>query len=346
LINADGLTENTTFTATFEIREEAIADIPIGRPIANTTVHILSPLLEPVPVGVPGELYAGGDGLARGYLNDPELTAAKFIADPFHPGERLYRTGDLACWCDDSMIGYIGRIDDQVKIRGYRIEPGDIEARLLRDRRLKQAVVVARADVAGEPRLVAYYTARQPVTGEELQSHLRRRLPEYMIPAHFVQLELEQLPLTGNGKVDRAALPAPVQSAIGSGGAAQRPRTSTEAELIGIWRTVRSHSDVDIDSNFFDLGGHSLRAVKLIYKNSVCCCLTVIFEAPTVAGLAGRIVDAAQFGQDSIDRPLVKLGAQSGQPALFAFPAGNRRVGLWRACESPAGSRVPRVQFH
>jgi thioesterase domain-containing protein/acyl carrier protein len=323
LLNGYGPTENTTFTTTFDIREEALAEIPIGSPVANTTVHILNSSMEPVAIGAVGELYAGGEGLARGYINDPTLTSAKYVTNPVRAEERLYRTGDLACWRDDGLINYLGRVDEQVKIRGYRIEPGEIETRLLEDERLKQAIVLARVDANQEQNLIAYYTAHEPVGNEELRTHLRRSLPEYMIPAFFVQMK--QLPLTGNGKIDRAALPAPERQWHSSSGP-QRETTSTEAALIGIWQAVLSRTDIDTSANFFDLGGHSLRAVKLVSliheKFGVLLPFTIVFEATTLAELARRIIDAARFGDDSIDQPLVALGAQSGRRTLFAFPPG------------------------
>jgi thioesterase domain-containing protein/acyl carrier protein len=324
LINGYGPTENTTFTTTFDIREECETDIPIGRPIANTTVHILDGTLQPVPIGVTGELYTGGDGLARGYLNDPILTEEKFIPHPFESGQRLYRTGDRARFRNDGMIEYLGRVDGQVKIRGYRIEPGEIETRLLQDSRLKAAFVAARTDQGEEQRLVAYYTAREQVAGDELRLHLRRSLPDYMIPADFVQMD--QLPLTHNGKVDSSALPAPVRLPQVSIAKDQRDRTGTEADLMQIWTLVLSRSDIDTDSNFFDLGGHSLRTVKLMYlireRFGVLLPFTVIFEAPTVGVLAGRILDAARFGHESIDQPLVAFTREVGIPPVFAFPPG------------------------
>jgi amino acid adenylation domain-containing protein len=325
LINGYGPTENTTFTTTFEIREEFATDIPIGRPIANTTVQILNERLEPVPIGVPGELHAGGDGLARGYLNDPELTAAKFIADPSAAGQRLYRTGDLACWRPDGTIDYLGRLDDQVKIRGYRIEPGEIEAPLLQHGQLKEAVVVARTDQDGDRYLAADYTASGPVQGGDLRRHLARTLPEYMIPAVFVQLD--ELPLNGNGKVDRTALPEPVRSRRADDRERSRLPSETEAGLITIWKEALCRQDVGIDDNFFDLGGHSLRAVKLMFlireKFDVLLPFTVIFEAPTVGALACRILDAVRFGHDGIDQPMVALNADRGGPPVFAFPPGS-----------------------
>lgn len=324
LVNGYGPTENTTFTTTFEIREEFAGDIPIGLPIANTTVYVLDEQFEMLPVGAQGELYAGGDGLARGYLNDPALTAAKFVPHPFAPGQRLFRTGDLARVRPDGMIDYLGRADEQIKLRGYRIEPGEIEARLLEHEQLKEAAVLARADSDGDRHLVAYYTARAPVDGSELRLHLRQRLPDYMVPAAFV--ELETFPLTRNGKVDRAALASLEEQRPGGRPSSARPPSATEAELFSIWQEVLCREDFGVDDNFFDLGGHSLRAVKLMYlvqqRLGVLLPFTVIFEASTVSELADRVLDAVRFGRESVDQQMVTLTAREGGPALFAFPPG------------------------
>lgn len=323
IINGYGPTENTTFTTTFEIREAFTGDIPIGLPIANTTVYVLDERMEPAPVGVQGELYAGGDGLARGYLNAPALTAAKFVPHPFAPGERLYRTGDLARWRPDETLDYLGRADGQIKLRGFRIEPGEIETRLLEHAQVKEAAVLARADSDGDRHLVAYYTARAPIDGAELRRHLRQRLPDYMVPAAVV--ELEKFPITRNGKVDREAL-ACLEEHPADSAAHARPPGATEAELVSIWREVLCREDFGVDDDFFDLGGHSLRAVKLMYlihqRLGVLLPFTVIFEAPTVSTLADRVLDAVRFGHDRIDQPMVVFNAGNGGPSLFAFPPG------------------------
>ena len=323
MINGYGPTENTTFTTTFEITEEWPADIPIGTPIANSTAYILDGDLQPVPIGTPGELYAGGDGLARGYLNDPVLTTARFVPNPFRPGERLYRTGDLARYREDAVIEYLGRVDDQLKVRGYRLEPGDIETALLQDSRLLQAVVTARTTPSGEHQLVAYYRARTTIDASELRSRLRRELPDYMVPSLFVPVD--HFPLTSHGKVDKAALPPPEPTCLDPA-TDNTPATETEAALIEIWSQVLERDDIGPGSNFFDLGGHSLRAVKLTYmvrdRFGLLLPFTIMFEAPTLREMATRIIDASTFGHDSIDSPVVALSKRAGAPCLFAFPPG------------------------
>jgi amino acid adenylation domain-containing protein len=267
LINGYGPTEGTTFTCCYRIPrplDEAQASIPIGRPIGNTTVHVLDPSLNPVPIGVPGELYIGGDGLARGYLHAPALTAEKFVPDPFAatPGARLYRTGDLARYRPDGNIEFLGRLDDQVKIRGFRIEPGEIEAVLADHPSVGQAVVLAREDTPGHRRLVAYVVpADVPGTIlEPLRAYVRDRLPDYMWPASYVFLE--RLPLTSNGKIDRPALPPPdgIRPELETGYRA--PTTKAERTISAIWQELLHVDRVGADDNFFDLGGHSFLLVE------------------------------------------------------------------------------------
>src|SRR5262249_51173054 len=218
IVNGYGPTENTTFSLTYEALrnlDEAVA-LPVGRPLANSFAYILNGELRPTPLGSVGELYVGGAGVARGYLNRPDLTAERFIDSPFVAGDRLYRTGDLARYLADGNIEFLGRNDHQVKIRGFRIELGEIEARLLEHPLIREAVVLAREDEAGDKRLVAYYVDKaesegeageSDLTAEALRAHLSAKLPDYMVPAAYVRLE--SLPLTPNGKLDRQALPQP-----------------------------------------------------------------------------------------------------------------------------------------
>ncbi|MEA2601550.1 MAG: hypothetical protein QOF89_2542, partial [Acidobacteriota bacterium] len=314
LWNVYGPTETTVWSTVEEIRGEG--PILVGRPIANTEAYVLDGVGQPAPVGVPGELLLGGAGLARGYLGGPELTAERFVPDPFGRGSRLYRTGDLARYRADGRLECLGRIDYQVKVRGFRIELGEIEAALGRHPEVAAAVVVAREEGSGDRRLVAYVVTRR--TGadlsDELRSWVRQSLPEYMVPAAW--MFLAELPLTPNGKVDRKALPAPVSEA----GGAVAPRTPTEEVLAGIWARVLGLESVGSEDRFFHLGGHSLLATQVISRVreafGVELPLRQIFETPTLAGLA-RSIDAARIG-DFAAPPLVPVSREGSLPLSFA----------------------------
>src|SRR5207253_5998236 len=271
----------------------------IGGPIPDLQAYILDQYLQLVPISAPGELYIGGAGLARGYLNRPELTAERFIPHPFSgkPGLRLYKTGDQARYLPDGTIEYLGRIDHQVKIRGHRIELGEIEQVLLQYPTVRECVVVTRQSQAGSQQLVAYMVLVQPQqTGEEqaaLRSFLRERLPDYMVPSHFVVLEA--LPLTSNGKVDRRALPAP-EPLADMHQSYTAPRTSVEQTLTEVWSQVVRLPQVGIHDNFFALGGDSILSLSLIAQaRRAGLQLTVkqLFQAPTIAQLSQLVTPAA-----------------------------------------------------
>jgi acyl carrier protein len=258
-------------------------------------VYILDPRLNPVPIGVWGELYIGGDGLARHYLNDPALTAERFISHPFseRPGARLYRTGDRARYLADGNVEFGGRLDHQVKIRGYRIEPGEVETALCRHPAVRGAVVVARENGRGNKRLVAYVVpAQEPApTVTALRGFLKSRLPEHMVPSAFVFVDA--LPLTSNGKVDRQALPGDTGARPDLEEAFVAPRDPAEDAMAGIWAQVLGLDRVGIHDNFFDLGGHSLLAAQLVSRVGDALQVQVplcrLFEAPTVAELTEAI---------------------------------------------------------
>jgi amino acid adenylation domain-containing protein len=269
LHNLYGPTEASIDVSWWECRREWEKDfVPIGQPIANTGLYVLDGGMKPVPVGVGGELYIGGTGLGRGYLNRPELTGEKFVPNPFgEGGERLYRTGDLARWMEEGTIEFLGRLDHQVKVRGYRIELGEIETALSEQAGVEQAVVLAREDRAGEKRLVGYVVVGKseratPPSPAELRERLKQRLPEYMVPP--VILLLDEMPLTANGKIDRKALPRPETSLDQAGYVG--PRTSTEEILCGIWKQVLGLETVGVMDDFFSLGGDSLLAIQLISR--------------------------------------------------------------------------------
>ncbi|PLZ31918.1 non-ribosomal peptide synthetase, partial [Fischerella thermalis WC542] len=273
LINSFGLTEATIDSSWFETTTQELVNdqlVPIGRPFANTELYIFDSNLQPVPIGVPGELYIGGYSLARGYLHRPDLTCEKFIPHPYsnEPGVRLYKTGDLARYLPSGDIEYIGRIDHQVKLRGFRIELGEIEAVISQHPAISASVVIVREDDTANKTLVAYITLHpdQTLTIPELRRFLEAKLPNYMLPTAFVILEA--LPLTPNGKIDRRSLPAPDPTQLISESNLVAPSTPVEEMLAGIWTEVLSIQKVGIHDNFFDLGGHSLLATRVIcYRN-------------------------------------------------------------------------------
>ncbi|MBX3332433.1 MAG: alpha/beta fold hydrolase, partial [Nitrospira sp.] len=289
LWNMYGPTE-TTIWSTIEKVERTDREVTIGRPIANTDVYILDQLLQPVPVGVSGELYIGGHGLARGYRGRPELTTDRFIPHPFSPEPlaKLYRTGDLARYRTDGRIVHVGRVDHQVKIRGFRVELGEIEVALNRHPSIRQAVVAARDDRAGIKQLVAYVVCQKgPAPSQaELRSFLRSEIPEYMVPSLFVFLET--MPLTANNKVDWKALPNPA-STLTSDAVYVAPRDRIDIQMAVLWQQVFEVDQVGIHDNFFDLGGHSLKAAQLFYLIEQVygrhLPLSTLFQAPTIASL-------------------------------------------------------------
>jgi amino acid adenylation domain-containing protein len=332
LIDGYGPTEGTTFTCCQPLRPLESAPeraVPIGRPIANTRAYLLDRHLQPVPLGVTGELYAGGDGLARGYLGRPERTAASFVPHSFPetPGERLYRTGDLARFLPDGRLDFLGRIDGQVKVRGFRVEPGEIEAALVRHPAVAAAAVLAPADLEapGERRLVAYVVPAAGVedaTPGELRAFLAGLLPAHLVPATFVALPA--LPLTANGKVDRAALARLAPAARPASAApGELPRTPAEEILAGIWAEVLGVERVGVEDDFFALGGHSLAAMRVVSRAraalGVELPLRALFAAPTVAGLAAA-VERGLLGEERPPAPpLVPVPREAeGRPVKAA----------------------------
>lgn len=304
ILNLYGPSEDTTYS-TFTVLPRGVSRPPsIGRPIANSQVYLLDSSGRPVPQGVLGEIYIGGDGLARGYLGRPDLTAERFVPNPFGPtpGTRLYRTGDLARHLPDGSLDFLGRIDHQVKIRGYRIELGEIEAVLSRHPDVGDAVVVADESRPGQKRLVAYVVPRgerHPET-RDLRRFIGQKLPEPLIPSLFVFLPA--LPLTPNGKIDRRALPAPDRARAESV-AFVEPRTPTEETMAGIWRDVLGTDRISVNDNFFELGGHSLLATQIASRIhatfDVVVLLRTIFASPTIAGLSEHI-DAARWASEPV----------------------------------------------
>jgi amino acid adenylation domain-containing protein len=305
LLNTYGPTETTVNATVREMADDPARWRSIGRPVANARVYVLDGERRPVPVGVAGELYVGGAGVARGYLHRPELTAERFVEDPFcgRPGARMYRTGDLVRWLPDGSLEFLGRNDFQVKIRGFRVELGEIEARLAEHPGVRQAVVLARQDVPGQQRLVAYYAGDETPDVDALRAHLLERLPDYMVPAAYVRLE--RLPVTSSGKLDRQALPVPADEAYARRGY-EAPVGETEQALAEIWSEVLRVEQVGRHDNFFELGGHSLLAVQVISRVrqvlDVDLALRSVFESPTLSQLSHQVLLAqlAEFDPTQI----------------------------------------------
>ncbi|NER93229.1 MAG: amino acid adenylation domain-containing protein [Symploca sp. SIO1B1] len=319
LLNGYGPTEATTFTTFYPVESiPTTSRIPIGRPLAGVRCYILDQNLEPVPVGVAGELYIGGGGLARGYVNRPELTASQFIPDPFSetPGERLYATGDQARYRRDSQIEILGRIDNQVKIRGFRVEPEEVEATLLQHPEVQEAAILIKSKANGDKFLVAYFVGS---TTENVRPYLRQKLPGFLVPAAFVPLP--SLPLTANGKLDWRSLPEPetVQQSVNEN---EQPRTPTEEIVIGVWSQVLNQEAIGIHDNFFDLGGHSLLATqvfsRLLNITNVKLPVQTLFEAPTVAELAVCLENEYQSRPQSLQTPIQPNSRTSDLPLSFA----------------------------
>ena len=337
LINGYGPTENTTFTCCHRMTVEADVDDPvrIGRPISNTRVYLLDQAMEPVPTGVRGELWTGGDGLALGYLNDPALTAERFRPDPFssEPGARMYRTGDLARYRADGVLEFLGRVDNQIKIRGFRIEPGEVEAALRRHPGVTAAVVTARPSPTGERQLIGYVVVEgsAPVAPENVLTSLRRSLPEYAVPTHC--LVVPAIPLTANGKVDLDALPPPAEPAL-STSVAFAP-DGLETQLLAIWEKVLAVSGIGLRDNFFDLGGSSLLGIRLLADLERLLGrrvpASVLYQGQTVETMANTL------RQDLGDVSFRAIAIQPGgsRPPLFVVPGINGNVigyqGLARA---------------
>jgi acyl-coenzyme A synthetase/AMP-(fatty) acid ligase/acyl carrier protein len=294
IINGYGPTENTTFTCCYSVPSnwQGGRSTPIGHPITNTQVYLLDPLQQPVPAGAPGELYAGGDGVALGYINDPKLTAERFIPNPFDPrhGSRLYRTGDIARHLPDGTIEFLGRKDQQVKVRGFRVELEEIETALRACEEVRDCAVVAIPDASGSNFLAAFVVCESsPVPPATLRAFLEGQLPSYMVPSRFAFVS--SLPVTVNGKLDRSALKAmPLEAAPVQLGRALSP---TEEKLLRIWQEILQTDQIQAEDNFFELGGHSLLAMRVVSRinDDFGSKLTMrnLFEAPRISALAKQL---------------------------------------------------------
>jgi tyrocidine synthetase III len=265
--------------------------IPLGAPFCDSSFYIVDEGCKLIPIGVIGEICISGAGLARGYLNQPELTGEKFVPDPFKKGERMYKTGDLGRWLPDGTIAFMGRRDDQVKIRGYRVEPGEIEAAIRCHEDIETAVVLATSNAGGEKELIAYLVSRTDLKTADMRAYLSRTLPAYMIPACFIRLD--RLPLTLNGKIDKKALPDPAGSALPAGTPYIAPRNDTESKLVSIWQELLGNKQIGIKDNFFDLGGHSLKMMQLITRIngsfSIRLNIQSIFSEPDIENISEQI---------------------------------------------------------
>jgi amino acid adenylation domain-containing protein len=345
-VNTYGPTETSVIVTSFEPKatEEIPAVLPIGRPIANTKIYILDKNLQPVPVGVAGDLYVSGPGLARGYLNRPEITAEKFVIDPFssEPGARMYKTGDLARYLANGEIEFAGRTDDQVKIRGYRVELEEIEAVLGAHPGVHEVVVTARENSSGEKTLVGYLvpSREQVPTASELRSYLKQKLPHFMVPAAVVLLEA--MPKTPNGKVDKRALPAPKDADFAATQEYVAPSTELETKLAKIWETVLDKKPVGIRDNFFELGGHSLLAARLMHRIeqqlNERLPLATLLQAPTIEQLAAVV--QKEEGSSSWSS-LVALQPRGARAPFFCVHGVGGNVVGFRDLAKHLGSEQP-----
>jgi amino acid adenylation domain-containing protein len=346
LVNGYGPTETTTFATCHEIRSvpEDATTIPIGRPISNTTVYILDAFRNPVPVGVAGEIYIGGPGVARGYIGAPELTRERFVPDPFanNPSARLYKTGDLARWLPDGSIDCLGRIDHQVKIRGFRIEPGEIEAALKQHPEIELAVVIVREYASGDKRLIAYVASDPKVLSDTaVRNFLKPKLPDYMLPSAVVVLE--KLPLNANGKIDRHALPEP--AANPGENVSVPPRDALETKLVEIWEKVLKLQPIGITDDFFRIGGHSLLAVGIFSEIEKSfgqkLPLAALFQAPTIETLA----DVLRNGWKKAKSPVAAIQPLGSRPPFFNVHDGYGSAMYYRLLADNLGQDQPFFGF-
>ncbi|MBE7122189.1 non-ribosomal peptide synthetase [Bacillus cereus] len=345
LLHVYGPTENTTFTTWYLIQQvaEEATTIPIGSPISNTQIYVLDNCMQPVPIGVSGELYIGGDGLARGYWNRPELTKEKFVPNPFSedPNSRLYKTGDLVRYLPDGNIEFLGRIDHQVKIRGFRIELGEIEEVLKQHEAIKEAVVIVREDIPGDKRLVGYVTSKdETISVSAIQEFLKEKMPKYMVPSAIVCMDI--LPLTPNGKIDKSVLPKPNQREVLS--EYVPPRNEIEELLVNVWKEVLNIDQVGVYDNFFELGGHSLLAIQVIsrlFKElQLNLSIDVMFKCTTVNDLAKELERKMKVEQME---PILKIEKVFLNEADL-LPSFSQQ-GLWFIDQFDPGSSAYNIPF-
>jgi amino acid adenylation domain-containing protein len=343
LLNVYGPTENTTYSTWYLVDGWPEDSIPIGKPICNSQAYVVDGHDQLQPVGVVGELCVAGPGLALGYLNRPDLTALRFVRNPYSAvaGDLMYRTGDLCRWRGDGCLEFLGRMDDQVKLRGIRIELGEIESALQLHPSVSQSVVIVREDSAGEQRLVGYVVWRTglEVSVSELRDHLRVRLPEYMVPARIV--EISELPLTSSGKLNRRGLPVPADVGVEFSDRYEAARTSTEEQMVGIWREVLKIDRVGVHDNFFGLGGHSLLATRVIARISAALGVELplrrIFEYPTIAELARALREVPQSVESASQNNAVSSAVRASNSGWHVVCVSGSVHPLLRSIDAEAG---------
>ena len=339
--NMYGPTETTVWSSCWRVSPEAMPAISLGRPVWNTSIQVLDAHLQPCPIGVPGEICIGGAGVAIGYHHLDALTAERFVVQPDAPDplqRRLYRTGDRGRWRHDGSLEHGGRLDDQIKWRGFRVELGEIETRLLGHPAVARAVVMLREDAPGQPRLAAYLVPHGPMPSrDELRDHLRRWLPDYMVPGVWV--ELAEIPVLPNGKTNRRALPVPPGESPGSGAPPAAPRNPTEATILAIWQAALLTDQLGIHDNFFDLGGHSILAVGVVNRIESAlqrpCSLALLFKHPTVADLAAALAQSP--AGDTRDVPVAVLQPLGSEPGLFLLAGAE----MYRRLAQQLGPAMP-----
>jgi amino acid adenylation domain-containing protein len=339
--NMYGPTETTVWSSCWRVSPDAVQAIDLGRPVLNTSIQVLDEHLQPCPIGVPGEIYIGGSGVAIGYHKLAVLTAERFIEQTGHSDPlqaRIYRTGDRGRWRHDGSLEHGGRLDDQIKLRGFRVELGEIETRLMSHPSVARAVVVLREDVPGQPRLVAYVVPEGTMPArEDLRDHLRRWLPDHMVPGLFV--EMAHIPVLPNGKTNRRALPVPPSGQTGSSTPPAMPRNATEATILAIWQAALQTAQFGIHDNFFDLGGHSILAVGVVSRIEAAlnrpCALALLFEHPTVADLATAL--AQPESGDTVDIPVAVLQPHGSGPGLFLLAGAE----MYRRLAQQLGPGMP-----
>jgi surfactin synthase thioesterase subunit/aryl carrier-like protein len=341
LINMYGITETTVHVTVKEIGDREIRTNTgnIGKPIPTLKTFVIDKELNLVPIGVPGELCVSGAGLGRGYLNNPELTIAKFCPNPFLENERMYRSGDLARVLESGDLEYLGRIDNQLKIRGFRVELGEIESELLKHAKIREVFVYPRADRFGEKQLFAYFTSDEGIGYEELKNFLSVSLPSYMIPAYFIRIPA--FPLNRNGKIDRALLPG-VEEAIRPERRYSAPESYTEKLLCALWSEVLETENIGLDDDFFAIGGESLKAVKFISKlpeDGYAATLVDLYKNPTIRELAA-LIDRGAGEENSV---LIRLssGSRAGKTPIICFPYGGGTVLSYRNMSDAARLLLP-----